>query len=193
MKRSFLEFQPGSCLIAVFALVVLPVKWVVGWLLAVTIHELGHFGALKLLGIPVYSIKITLSGLYMHTASVTSPQETVIAAAGPVASGILVLMAPWVPHTACCAFFQLLFNLLPFEGFDGWRILKNGLKLLLSEKNTEVILKFIRISVLTGIVLIAFWLHWGGILLLAGFLLFVRRGHITFPCKRGKQIVQWSK
>ena len=193
MKRICLEVQPGCWLVAVLSLVILPVRWVIAWFLAVVIHELGHYAALKLFAVRVNSVSVKLSGTYMHTAPMTLVQETAVAAMGPAFSLLLVLLSPFMPYTACCAFFQLLFNLLPLNGFDGWRVLGNFLKLVLPDKHAVTVMKAIQFLLLAGICVVALWLRWGALALAVVLVLLVRGGFITFPCKRRKQIVQWSK
>lgn len=193
MKRTCLNIQPSCWLVAVLALVILPIRWVIAWFLAVVIHELGHYVALKILAVGVNSVSVRLSGAYMHTAPMTLVQETVVAAMGPVFSLLLVLLSPLVPYTTCCAFFQLLFNLLPLNGFDGWRVLGNCLKLVLPDKHAVTVMKAIQFIFLAGICVVALWLQWGALIFAVGLVLLMRGGLATFPCKRRKQIVQWSK
>ena len=193
MKRICLEVQPGCWLAAVLSLVLLPVRWVIAWFLAVVIHELGHYVALKLFAVRVNFVSVKLSGTYMHTAPMSLAQETAVAAMGPVFSLLLVLLSPFMPYMACCAFFQLLFNLLPLNGFDGWRVLGNFLKVVLPEKYVATVMKSIQFLLLAGICVVSLWLRWGTLVFIVALVLLVRGGRITFPCKRRKQIVQWSK
>lgn len=193
MKRIFLEVQPLCWMIAVFGMVVLPFKWVIAWVFAVTFHELGHYIALKALRIPVHFVSIKLTGAYMHTAPMTVRQEMLVAAMGPVFSLLLVLFSQWMPYTACCAFFQLLFNLLPLVPFDGGRILWNVLRAVLSETHARTAMGCLRYVLLIAMGVIAVYMGWGSLLILAITLLLARWTCVTFPCKAGKQIVQWSK
>lgn len=114
-------------LAAVF--LIIPFRWVLGWIGAVLIHELGHCFMLKLLKCPVQKIEIAMSGMRIHTLPMLGYEEILCAAAGPAAGILLVLTYPWAPALAICAFFQTVFNMFPVYPFDGgriWRILLTG-------------------------------------------------------------------
>lgn len=182
--------QPVFWLVMVFALVVIPVKWTAAWFAAVLFHELGHYAALKICAVPVYSVTVRLSGAYMHTAPMVNAQEIFVAAMGPVASAILVVMSKWLPCTAICALFQLTFNLLPLSGFDGERVLRGCLRMLLPQEYIVPVIGCVQ--VILSVLLCAFllYLRWGIVLAGIAVSILLRRVCVTFPCKGGKQIVQ---
>ena len=190
MKRTSLEVQPVLWLVVVLALVIIPIKWVLVWALSVAFHELGHYIALRLLDIPVFSVSIDRTGVRMHSAEMTQKQEIFVAAMGPAFSLVLVLLCRLIPHIACCAFFQLFFNLLPFPAFDGNRILENSLSAIMSEEQISAVMWWLRCIVIVILIIVAVQLRW--YILLVGAIIVLCRT-ITFPCKRRKQIVQWSK
>ena len=193
MRRKYLEVQPGFWIVAVFAFVIIPAKWVIAWLIAVLVHELGHYIPMIIFRIPVYHIAVKLKGIYMHTASMTIGEEIAVAAGGLLFSLFLVLCSPWVPITACCAFFHLMFNLLPFFNFDGGRILWNCIHFCVNAHYANIVLRFAQLVVFVFACMIAVRIRWGFMAIVAITILFVRGGCVTFPCKRRKQIVQWSK
>lgn len=193
MRRGCLDIQPAFWIPAVIALVVFPTRWVVAWVAAVVFHELGHYLTLILFRVSVHSVSIKLTGAYMYTAPMSVGQESVVAAAGPVFSLILIFFARWIPSTAFCAFFQLVFNVLPFPGFDGGRILGNCLQVFLPERKVKVVMWSLQVVVLAVIGIVAVTLRWSILVLMTAVILFVRIGRVTFPCKHRKQIVQWCK
>ena len=190
MKRTSLEVQPVFWLFAVLAVVVIPIKWVAAWAVSVAFHELGHYITLRLLDIPVISVSIECSGARMYTAAITATQEILVAAMGPAFSLILVLSYRLIPHIACCAFVLLFFNLLPFSAFDGNRILVNCLHKMMPSNQASVVLWSLRCLIIITVIIVAVQLRW--YILLAGAVVVLCRT-VTFPCKRRKQIVQWSK
>lgn len=193
MKRNCLDIQPSFWILSVVGLLLLPFRWIIAWMIAVSVHEIGHYLALRALKIPVYTVSIRLSGVYLQTAPMTAMQEAFVAAAGPIFSFMLVGLARWIPHTACCAFFHLIFNMLPFSTFDGGRVLENILRIFLPEQYAAGAVRCIQCLLLAFIGGILLYLRWGLMLIVSAAMLLVRNGCVTFPCKQRKQIVQWSK
>ena len=127
---------PSAFLSLSFALLLIPLDWICGWLLAVTVHELGHYIALKFLGLSVRKITVRGSGVFMDVDAMSTVQELMTAAAGPLMSILLLAFSRVAPRTAVCAFFQALFNLLPLYPMDGGRIMRSALILASKIKNS---------------------------------------------------------
>lgn len=193
MRQNFLKVYPAFGIVAVLALVIIPINWVFAWMIAVLFHEFGHFILLKMFRIPIYHIALNTKGVYMQTATMTAGQEIVVAAGGLLSSLVLVLCSRWMPCTACCAFFHLTFNLLPFCSFDGGRVLWNCICLCLNTRYANITFRCTQCLAMLLIFVLAVRIRWGIMVLITVFTLIVRSGWITFPCKRRKQIVQWSK
>lgn len=100
---------------------------VVGSLLA---HELAHVAAARWLGVPVYGIGIKIMGAYTRRRYASRPgHDALIAAAGPLASLVLVLatvlipkVGLWVAVWNACV---VMLNVLPVPGSDGERIVRS--------------------------------------------------------------------
>ena len=108
----------------------LPMSWLLGWLLAVSVHECGHYLALKCCRVPVSEIRIGLLGANMFTAPLSPTQELICAAAGPIGSFLLLILADRLPIAAMIGLVQGVFNLLPFYPLDGGRMVRAAWKLL---------------------------------------------------------------
>ncbi len=100
-------------------------------LLSILIHEGGHVLAFLFLSRGA-RMKTHLCGLRLSpTALLSYEQERFVAAAGPICGGIAALLsfafgplAPgYMPDFALCNLLTSLSNLLPIEGYDGYRIL----------------------------------------------------------------------
>jgi Zn-dependent protease len=134
-----------SCILWLSLLSYFRITLVLPFLLAVGIHELGHYVLLCLLHRPPTSLTLSFSGIRMQTPPLGYQEELAAAAAGPLSSFLLALILPVAPWTAMYSVCLGLFNLLPIPGLDGGRMLSALLHLLLSDETAE------RLSFLFGL------------------------------------------
>ena len=122
-----IRITPGAILLALVLLFhrdeLLPAT-----LLAAAVHECGHLLAAKLLGIRLRLLELDLMGARLYPAAhlPSYRAEMLLAAAGPAASLLLLLIPPLSPFWAAARTASLslaLFNLLPIRDFDGGRVL----------------------------------------------------------------------
>ena len=181
------RLSPAGCMIFTSALFLLPLQWIVAWFVAVTVHELGHFVAVRLTGGKVISARVTWYGMVMDTYLLYRWQEVLSALAGPVASLLLVLGAKFFPRVALCGLTQGIYNLLPLYPLDGGRVLYQFLKTKRQRKIVQVALLGL-FGVLSAFLAIRFSL---GLLpcLCFVWLLFKSRS-VKFPCKHGANRLQ---
>ena len=100
-------------LIGALALLVLPLKWLLGAAAAATVHELCHILAVKLCGSQIRKVEISASGAVIDVTPMSRGKELLCALAGPLGGLVLLLLAKWFPRVALCAAFQSVYNLLP--------------------------------------------------------------------------------
>ena len=122
-----LAISPYVYIMLPAALLVLPIPWALGWCIAVFVHELGHYIALRLCRVPICLIEITPFGICMHTGQMSGGETLLCALAGPLFGLLLLGLSSYMPYTALCAFLQSLFNLLPIYPMDGGRALRASL------------------------------------------------------------------
>ena len=105
-------------------LLLLPLRWIVAAFLAALFHELGHYGAVRLLGGSVVSGEISCHGAKMTAAPMSPKAELRSVLAGPAASVLLLLLRHLFPRIAICGLIQGVFNLLPIYPLDGGKALR---------------------------------------------------------------------
>lgn len=129
MKLPKITIRPGGYIGCAAAILILPLRWLCCAAIAAIVHELAHITVLCLLQIPIWQVDIGLSGAKIHIPDLSPGQEILCAAAGPVASLMLLFLTPIAPMAAFFGFMQGLFNLLPIYPLDGGRIFRGILTL----------------------------------------------------------------
>ena len=106
-------------------LLLFPVRFLVGVLLAALIHELGHLLALKIAGGRVLSIRLRSFGAKIEAAPMSPGRTALCALAGPAAGALTIFAYKTFPELALAGLVQTVFNLLPVYPLDGGRALSN--------------------------------------------------------------------
>lgn len=100
-------------------ILVLPLPWLLGGLLAGTVHELGHLLALILWGGDIRMLEVHPFGARIQADIPQRLPAMLCALAGPSAGLLLLPLAQQFPTLSLCALAQSLYNLLPLPGLDG--------------------------------------------------------------------------
>ena len=99
-------------------------------LIAVAIHECGHFITMLLLGKDIKGFRGAISGLRIKSELCSYGSEFIIYAAGPLANVIAAMLSAFFftgehMETFCTVnIATALSNLLPIEGYDGYGMLR---------------------------------------------------------------------
>lgn len=176
------------------ALLFLPISWVFAWCVASIVHEVSHYVALWLSGVKILSITVSTSGTYIQTGWMRSGTECMVAAAGPLSGILLIFFGKRIPQVAVCAFFQTLFNILPFQMYDGGRVLSSLLRIFLPEKKVDRVCHIVEsvafILIIVLLVEVNLFLKSWTIIVVTIIILATKNGIIKIPCKSRRQIVQ---
>ena len=135
-----IKVDVGFYLIIASAVLVIPLKLLLGWLIAVAVHELCHYLALRFCNVEVYKLRICVRGVIMDTAPMDNYKELICALAGPLGGLSLLLLRHWMPFAAICGFVHSCYNLLPVPPLDGGRALRC---IFLGLCNLKVVEKFL--------------------------------------------------
>lgn len=180
------QVEFGGYLVLALCLLCLPLRWVMGILLASAVHELFHLASLRVLHVKIHGVRIGAGGVVIRTEPMAGMTEAICALAGPLGSFSMVLIAEYFPEAALIGLCQGTYNLLPIYPLDGGRVLRN----LVSEAAAEAVGIFVWILLLGG----GMWLwlscglgvftlfpaFWTGLLLIRG----------KIPCKDFNLAVQ---
>ena len=120
-----IETDSGFWLMLGLMLLLFPVRFLAGVLLAAMVHELGHLLAIRLTGGRVRRICLRAGGAVIETAPMTPAREVICALAGPAAGAVIVLSWRFYPELALAGLVQTVFNLLPIYPLDGGRVVRN--------------------------------------------------------------------
>lgn len=133
-------------------LLVIPLRFLLSFMVAAAVHEMFHIAAICMLKIPINSFQIGIHGMVIETHSMSMKQEFLCAAAGPLGGLALLLFLRKIPLIAVIGIIQSLYNLLPMYPTDGGRILKCVMNMAFSEKTADKLVNNIEILIQSAIV-----------------------------------------
>lgn len=194
MHRPLVTFSSWFYLWLAVAIVLLPIKWLVAWIIAIIAHEIFHYIALRLFGYPVVQIHIGFRGVKMVTEEPRGKSGVCCALAGPLAGFLLFVFVRWIPRIAICGLMQSVYNLLPFYPLDGGRALRCILQRVVKNGAVIKIHRGIEAATCAAIVIllliIFIWLDLKILPVLGIVCLLASKYVIKIPCKELQKRVQ---
>lgn len=176
------------------ALLLLPLKWLIPWLVAALVHELFHCICVLACGGSILQVYVGAVGAVIRTDLENTGKELLALLAGPAGALLLLGLSGTFPRIAVCAFLQTAYNLLPLPELDGGQVLFRIGLLFGGHSFAGQLCTFFEYYVMLVLVLLALLgcivFHLGFYpVLLVGFLL-LRRGKINISCKQSLHAVQ---
>ena len=120
-----IEADGGFWLVLGLMLLLFPLRFLAGVLLAAIIHELAHIMAIRLTGGEVRCIQLRANGARIITSPMEPGKEILCALAGPGLGAVTILAWQVFPELAVAGLVQTVFNLLPIYPLDGGRVVRN--------------------------------------------------------------------
>lgn len=134
-------------ILAAVSLLLLPLRWMISFVICAAIHEAAHILCAVCMGIKIERIRILAFGVRIYTGTMTGLQELICAMAGPIVGLLPVLLHRYCPEAALISLLLSAYNLLPIYPADGARILQCILEWLVPYRWAELILYGVAIAV----------------------------------------------
>ena len=171
-----------TCILWAFLLLILPLRWMIAFFLASTVHELFHLAVLAIFHKPLLQLRIGPGGMKMEIPQLGYAQELLCAMAGPVGGMFLLFLGKWYPELALCALAQSCYNLIPVYPLDGGRILKCFVNIVVPDF-AERICTGVEVLIFLGLLSASILLKWGLMAIFLVLVLVLKTGFGKIPCK----------
>lgn len=175
-----IRILPNTYVYLVLLILLIPLKWLLAWSIAVLVHEGCHLLAVYLCSGRVEGIFVKIGGVVMQGSILSQRKRLICSLAGPLGGFLLVLFGRHIPRTALCSWLLSVYNLLPLHSLDGGQILQI---LLNSERKMHIVESCVYLLLTIFAVFITFFLKLGILPLLAVTFLWLK--HRKIPCKEG--------
>lgn len=173
-----IKIKPQVYIFFVLLLLLIPLNWLIGWSIAVIVHELCHICAVYFMGGRIDGISVGVNGICINSAPLSDGKRLFAILCGPIGGLLPTLLSSRFPRLAICCWVLSVYNLLPFLPLDGGR----ALKILIKNERYFIFLERFFLGVLTALALYGtFFLDLGILPLLAVGLFWLRNR--KFPCK----------
>ena len=115
----------GAWIVLGVGMLILPLQFLLGVLLAAMVHELGHLTAMYFTGVRMDGLVVHPFGARIEAGPMEPWTEIICALAGPLAGAVTIFAWKWFPELAVAGLVQTVFNLIPVYPLDGGRVARN--------------------------------------------------------------------
>lgn len=119
------RIEAGFWIVLGLMVLLFPMRFLLGVLLAALLHEAGHILAVRLTGGSICAIRLHAFGARIEAPPMEYGRAALCAIAGPAAGALTLLAWRWYPELALAGLVQTLFNLLPIYPLDGGSAVRN--------------------------------------------------------------------
>ena len=166
-----IEIQESTYILAVFLLFLIPLRWLIAWLIAIATHEFCHYISSKWLGGKILKLTIGVYGMKMDAVFMSEKRKVIAILCGPLFGLFPVLFRSKFPELAVCCWMLSLYNILPLPSLDGGNVL---CVLCKNQRCVTVVRKIVLSMItLTGLLCTLVW-HLGVLPLIAAVMLWIR-------------------
>ena len=116
--------DPRRYILFAVLLFLVPLPWMIAWVIAVTFHEICHLAAVKAFGGKIQKFSFGFSGADMQCSGLAGKAYLLCVLAGPVGGLSLAFLGRWFPRVAICSWLLSIYNLLPISPLDGGQIVR---------------------------------------------------------------------
>ena len=150
--------KPNTYIFVAVLLLLVPFPWLVAWSLAIVVHELCHWLAVRLCGGRIKRLCVGVAGADMQSSGLSERKYLFSVLCGPIGGFLPILFGAWIPRIALCSWLLSVYNLMPVLPLDGGRALQIFLN---NETKFHKIEKIFLISVTICATYVAVFLHLG--------------------------------
>lgn len=183
MNKGPIKIHPYIWIVLSIALLFIPFRWFISWIIAATIHELFHIIALRMCNFEIKCFRIGPSGACIEADMKPGIKMAFCALAGPLSGFILLLFVHRIPRIAICGLLQSLCNMLPVYPLDGSRIFRGVLSSVFNEDTANFINGYLEKTVIILLCIVScyatFRLDLGLMPLILMLVLFAKKKHLA--------------
>lgn len=159
-------------------LLTIPVQWIISWIIAIVIHELCHWFAVRICGGSILDVKIGIGGAQLQCNNMPDFCRLFAIICGPLGGMLLAFAGKWLPRIALCSFVLSLYNMIPLLPLDGGQIVRILIK---SDKTFSVLQNIFLLLLILLSLFATFYLRLGVLPILVALGIYLKYRKI--PCK----------
>lgn len=180
------QVDPEFCIFSALLLLILPFRWILAMVTAMSFHEISHIVAIYLFGGRIIKLHIGAGGMQLDSSPLESIAQIICTLAGPAGSFLLLLLVHYSPEIALCGLVHGIYNMIPVYPLDGGRVIR----FLLPERICIWIEYVVILLLFVGLGIATIVFHLGIGMLMPLIIVFWNLRNRKIPCIATKERVQ---